>query len=225
MEPSNRKDRAKKRVGEYAASFVEDGMAVGLGTGSTAYFFILALAAAQREIVCVPTSEQTRELAEKTGLRLVPAGDVEKLHICVDGADEVDRGLNLVKGGGGAHAREKIIATMADHFIVVVDDCKMVERLGAFGVPVEVLAFGQAIVARRLREMGATDIAVWEDLSDNGNPVLNAAFPLIDDPGELACAISQLPGVVEHGIFPARLVSRVLVAGEKGIRELVPSSV
>ena len=149
-------DMAKEAAGRRAAELVEAGMRVGLGTGTTVHWTIVALGERRlADLVCVATSSGTERLARSVGLRLVPPDDAGRLDLAVDGADEVDAHWNLVKGGGGALAREKVVAEMADRFLVVVDGSKVVTRLGAFGLPVEALAFAPGVVAARLRSLGA----------------------------------------------------------------------
>jgi ribose 5-phosphate isomerase A len=213
--------RPKELAGRRAAEYVEDGMQVGLGTGSTVHYTILALGERKPDISCAPTSERTRELATRLGLRVLQPDEVGRLDLAIDGADEVDRHLNLIKGGGGAHTREKIVASMADRFIVVVDESKLVERLGAFGLPLEVLPFAPGIIAQRVRELGASRVTRRAERSDNGNVLLDADFGAIEDPPALAMRLSEIPGLVEHGIFPAAMVERVIVAGGDGVREVV----
>ena len=136
---------------------------------------------------------------------------MDALDIAIDGADEVDPALNLVKGGGGAHFRERMVAELAERFVVVVDESKLVDRLGDFGVPVEVMDFGQDVVARRLRAEGARSVLVRAATSDNGNLILDADFGLLDDPLDLADRLKAITGVIAHGIFPGELVSEVMV--------------
>ena len=192
-------------------------MRVGLGTGTTVHWTIVALGARRlAELVCVATSSGTERLARSVGLRLVPPDDAGQLDLAVDGADEVDAHWNLVKGGGGALAREKVVAEMADRFVVVVDGSKVVTRLGAFGLPVEALAFAPGVVAARLRSLGATRVERRPEPSDNGNPLLRAYFGAIADPAELAAQLGGVPGVVEHGLFLGPTVSQVIVAHADG---------
>jgi ribose 5-phosphate isomerase A len=214
-------NRTKELAGRRAAEYVQDGMRVGLGTGSTVHHTILALGERKPAISCAATSERTRELATRLGLQVLAPDEVGHLDLAIDGADEVDRHLNLVKGGGGAHTREKIVASMADRFIVVVDESKLVETLGAFGLPLEVLPFAPGIVGRRVLELGASRITRRPELSDNGNVLLDADFGAIEDPPALAVRLSEIPGLVEHGIFLAAMVERVIVSGEDGVREVV----
>lgn len=213
-------DEAKRQAGRRAADYVEDGMRVGLGTGSTVQHTIVALGERKPDIICVATSERSRELAEGLGLRVVPPDQVGALDLAIDGADEVDPRLNLIKGGGGAHTREKIVAQMAARFIVVVDESKLVGQLGAFGVPLEVLPFAPEVVASRVRALGATEVTRRAEPSDNGNLLMDAALPLIDDPAALAARLQEIPGLVEHGLFLSDRVERVIVAGPGGVREI-----
>jgi ribose 5-phosphate isomerase A len=212
-------DDAKRAAGRHAATYAEPGMRVGLGTGSTVRFTIEALAESGLDLTCTSTSVQTSELATSLGLRVVAPDELGTLDLVIDGADEVDPALNLTKGGGGAHTREKIVAQMTDRFVVVVDASKLVPRLGPFGTPLEVLDFAPGVVAARLRLLGAAELTTRERRSDNGNLLVDARFGPIDDPVALARELSQVPGVVEHGIFPGSMVERVVVAGADGVTE------
>jgi ribose 5-phosphate isomerase A len=221
MSERSRADELKEAAGRQAASYVEDGMRVGLGTGSTIHFTIVALGERRPDIVCTATSERTDALGRSLGLDMVSPDDIGQLDIALDGADEVDRDLNLTKGGGGAHTREKIVAQMAPRFIVVVDESKLVDRLGPFGTPLEILTFAPEVTMARVRELGARDVQPRPERSDNGNVLCDAQFGTIADPAALATALEAIPGVVEHGIFLADMVERVVVAGADGVRELV----
>lgn len=212
---------AKEAAGRKAAAYVTDGMRVGLGTGSTVHFTIVALGERGPDIVCAATSERTRALASELGLKVVPPDELLTLDVAIDGADEVDARFNLIKGGGGAHLREKIIAAMARRFIVVVDEAKLVETLGAFPLPLEVLPFAPAVVAEQVRALGARSVTTRGARSDNGNLLMDAAFERIADPAGLAARLAAIPGLIEHGLFPADMVERVVVAGSDGVRELV----
>lgn len=213
---------AKEATGRHAASFVEDGMRVGLGTGSTVHFTIVALGERRPDIVCTATSIRTHELAVSLGLRVVAPDELVELDLAIDGADEVDPALNLTKGGGGAHTREKVVAEMAARFVVVVDESKVVPHLGPFGTPLEVLDFAPGVVSARLAALGARSVRTREGRSDNGNLLVDADFGEITDPAALAADLAAIPGVVEHGIFPAPLTERVVVAGADGsVRELL----
>jgi ribose 5-phosphate isomerase A len=214
-------EAAKRVAGEAAASCVEDGMRVGLGTGSTVRYAIEALGAAGLDLTCVATSSATEELAGRVGLTLVAPDEALWLDVTIDGADEVDDDLNLTKGGGGALTREKVVASMAERFVVVVDRSKVVPHLGPFGMPIEVLPFAPAVVAERLMALGATSVDRRETPSDNGGVLFDADFGEIEDPVQLAAELSAIPGVVEHGIFLADIVSTVVVADADGGTEVL----
>lgn len=210
-----------------ALELVRPGMVVGLGTGSTAALFVTGLGAMVREgldVFGVPTSRETERLARECGIPLVEdlAGRID---LAVDGADEIDPELNLVKGGGGAHLREKLVAESADRFVVIADETKLVGRLGATApVPVEVVPFLWRRTAARLEEMGLAwtlrggESAAFE--TDNGNLVLELAVPGgIPDPAALGARLKAVTGVVEHGIF-AHLAVACLVGEAAGVRVL-----
>lgn len=212
MDTTDPKALIKQRVGVEAARMVEDGAVVGLGTGSTSAFAIEELGRRIREeglsIVGIPTSYSAAMLAQKAGIVLRTLDDVEHIDIAIDGADEVDPRKNLIKGGGGAHTREKVIDYLADLFVVVVDDSKLVRQLGeTFPVPVEVLPMAVSPVVRRLKGLGgepAVRMAVKKDgpvITDQGNFIVDVRFAGIHDPAALESAINNIPGVVENGIF------------------------
>jgi ribose 5-phosphate isomerase A len=219
--PADPRTRAKQEAGRRAAGYVADGMRVGLGTGSTVHWTIVELGERRPDIVCTATSVQTHDLALSLGLEVVSPDEIGHLDIAIDGADEVDPAFNLTKGGGNAHTREKIVAAMADRFVVVVDESKLVPELGPFGTPIEVLSFAPGVVAGAVRALGADDIVTRPLRSDNGNLVMLAHFGTIPDPTTLGAHLSEVPGLVEHGIFPGSMVERVVVAGGDGVRELV----
>lgn len=200
-------DTAKRVAGESAAEAVEDGMVVGLGTGSTAAHAIRAIGQAVDaglDVVGVPTSFQSRQLAKDCG---IPLGDLDDVSVdlAIDGADEVAGG-NLIKGGGAAHAQEKIVDASADRFLVVADPTKEADVL-SHPVPVEVLPMARSTVATAVEDLGGDPSlrrAERKDgpvVTDNGNLVLDCAFDSIDDPATLASDLATLPGVVEHGLF------------------------
>jgi ribose 5-phosphate isomerase A len=212
---------AKQRAGRAAADLVQDGMRVGLGTGSTVRWTIAALGERRPDVVCVATSAKTEEQARSLGLRLERPDAVRALDIAIDGADEVDPAGNLTKGGGGAHTREKVVAGMAARFVVVVDESKLVDRLGSFGTPLEVLDFAPGVVADRARAEGASEVITRPQRSDSGNVLLLAHFGPIEHPAALAARLSAIPGLIDHGIFLADTVSDVIIAGADGaIRRL-----
>lgn len=214
-------DEAKERAGRHAAGYVQDGMRVGLGTGSTVHWSIIELGDRRPDIVCTATSVQTHDLATSLGLTVVSPDEIGSLDLAIDGADEVDPAFNLTKGGGGAHTREKIVAQMAPRFVVVVDESKLVPHLGPFGTPLEVLDFAPEVVVARVLALGASAVVRRTVRSDNDNLLFDAHFGTVDDPAALARSLEQVPGIVEHGLFLAPMVERVVVAGLDGVRELV----
>jgi ribose 5-phosphate isomerase A len=201
-------EREKRLAAEAAAALVEDGMTVGLGTGSTAGHFLVALAARKLDLRCVPTSIATERAAEALGLRLVPFDDAEalaRLDLAVDGVDQVAPDGWLVKGNGGAHTREKIVGAAAVRFVVIASSDKLVERIVS-PVPLELLAFGVAATLDRLGHARLRDAPPTPDgglLADWLGPV--------GEPAELAARLDATPGVVDHGLFPPELVSEVVV--------------
>jgi ribose 5-phosphate isomerase A len=197
-------------------ALIEDDMRVGLGTGSTVRYAVEALGRSGRDVTCVVTSTATEEQAREVGLEVIGPDEAVRLDLTIDGADEVDQFLNLTKGGGGALTREKIVAAMADRFVVIVDKAKVVAHLGAFPTPVEVLPFATAVTADALRMLGAGTVELRDGLSDNGLPILDLHFKEIDDPEEMAAKLSATPGVVEHGIFLADMVTSVIVGDADG---------
>lgn len=200
-------DAAKERAGESAAEEIRDGMVVGLGTGSTTAYAIRRLGTrvdAGLDIRGIPTSFQARTLAQEVGIPLTTLDEATP-DVAIDGADQV-AGWDLVKGGGAAHAREKIVDTAADRFLVVVDPSKKADSLD-HPVPIEVLAAARRTVARRVQQLGGDPTlrsATRKDgpvVTDNGNLVLDCEFGTISDPASLAVRLSSVPGVVEHGLF------------------------
>ena len=201
---------AKRLAGEAAAELVKSGMVVGLGTGSTVAWTIKRLGARVREeglrFLGVPTSFQAENLAIASGITLTTLNVHSVLDLAIDGADQVDRRMFVIKGGGAAHTREKVVACSAERFVIVADESKYVERL-VHPVPVEVLPFAARLVERRLRELGGDPVlrlGKMKDgpvITDNGNFVMDVDFGVIEDPEALAARLCGIPGVVEHGIF------------------------
>lgn len=198
-------DPAKKAAGEEAAKYVESGMALGLGTGSTVAYFLDALAAAHLDVQGVPTSEQTADRCRQLGIPLLDPAQVIRLDLCVDGADELDHGLTLTKGGGGALLREKVVATMADRMIVIATTDKLVDHLGdTFAIPVEVIPFAAGPVRRTLESWGLEVVTRGggDYRTDNGNMILDARRDGgIEDPEAFEAQCLLVPGVAECGIF------------------------
>lgn len=223
-------DEAKLLAAKRAVEFIREGMNVGLGTGSTATLFIRELGKAVANglrIQAIATSDASRELAVELGIPITTFEATPLLDVNVDGADEVAPGLALIKGGGGAHLREKIVASAAREFIVVADESKVVEKLGKFPLPVEVIQLALPLVQRRLDELGLKPSlrparngqGPW--ITDEGNLILDCHCGVIEDPEELAAEIRNIVGVVEHGLFLG-MATLALVAGENGVRELQP---
>lgn len=220
-------DEAKLLVGQRAAEFVQDGMRVGLGTGSTATMFIRELGKRVQQglrIRCVASSEASHKLGLELGMDVTTLDELPELDVYIDGADEVGPGLALIKGGGGALLREKIVASAAERFIVVVDESKLVEKLGKFPLPVEVIKMALPLVRPRLEELGlhpkqrrARD-GSGAYLTDEGNYILDCACGVIEDPEETAAEIRNIVGVVEHGLFLG-MATMALIAGESGVVE------
>jgi ribose 5-phosphate isomerase A len=220
-------DSLKRAAGESAASLVEDGMVVGLGTGSTAKFAVEAIGARVRaglKILGVPTSGQTAAQARSLGIPLGELTADRRVDLTIDGADEVDiHNLDLIKGKGGALLREKIVASVSDGLVIVVDESKLVEKLGRGILPVEVVRFGWEATARKLRELGAApalrkDAAGEAFVSEGGNYIVDCTLNGELSPAALASAIDGVVGVVEHGLFLG-MTSRVFSAGAEGVRE------
>ena len=222
-------DTAKHIVGVAAAELVEPGMLLGLGTGTTAAFLVRALAERLRAGLtikgAVPTSQETAQLAGNLGIPLVSLDSYPTLDLAIDGADEIDPQLNLIKGAGGALLREKIVATAARRFVVIGDSSKLVPRLGThFALPVEVVPFAQTPVQRRLEALGASvELRMRAGqlfITDNQNVILDCRFPNgIADPTGLQEQIRAIVGVVEHGLFLG-IAQRALIAGPEGLRTL-----
>lgn len=220
----------RQRAAERALDYVENGMAIGLGTGSTASFMLRGLAARLAEgrlqrIVGVPTSEQTAALARELGIPLTTLDQHPSLDLALDGADEIDPHLRLIKGLGGAMLREKIVAASAKRFIVMASDRKRVERLGERSpLPVEVVAFGMPLCMRRLAALGGKPVLRRDRtgapfVTDEGHLILDCHFGVIADPEALATAICAIPGVVAHGLFLG-MASLAVIAGPDGVVEI-----
>jgi len=210
--------KEKKLAAEAAAELVESGMRVGLGTGSTVAYLLPALARRGLDVRCVATSLATEQQARALGLRVETfAGEdsLDRLDLAIDGADQVDPSRWLVKGGGGAHTREKAVAAAADRFVVIVSSDKLVERLRP-PVPLELLEFGLAATLRRLGDVRLRDVPRSPD-----SGVIADFTADFDDAEALAARLAAMPGVVEHGLFPPELVSEVVVGRGDGVERLL----
>jgi ribose 5-phosphate isomerase A len=227
MKTSGGTDDQKRRAGERAAEEVDDGDVVGLGTGSTAAYAIRTIGEAVEaglNVRGIPTSFDSRRLAREAGIPVRSLDEVDRIDLAIDGADRVDRDRAAIKGGGAAHAREKVVDAAADRFVVVADPSKVVDTL-SHPVPLEVLPDAYAAVEREVATLGGepslrrADAKDGPVVTDNGNLVLDCDFGRIDEPGGLARRLSELPGVVEHGLF-VDLVDTVYVGTDDGVDRL-----
>lgn len=214
-------DELKALVGRAAVDYVVPGSVVGVGTGSTVNCFIDALAGIKDRIKgAVSSSVKSTERLQALGIRVFDANEVESLPVYIDGADEIDRGGNMIKGGGAALTREKIVADMAERFICIADESKLVDVLGRFPLPVEVIPMARELVARRLRVLGGNPRLRAGVTTDNGNVILDVSGLSITDPAAMEAEITQWPGVVTVGIF-ARNRARVCLLGTaQGVKTL-----
>jgi ribose 5-phosphate isomerase A len=224
-------DAQKRAAAARAVEFVRPGMRLGLGTGSTAKHFVELVGERVRaglDIVAVPTSEATRADAERCGIRLTTLDETPELDLTVDGADEVAPDLSLIKGGGGALLREKIVAAASARMIVIADQGKWVDRLGRFPLPIEVTPFGFLATKRAVEKAigavqrpGPLTLRLGKDshafVTDGGHWIIDAALGRIDDPGAMAHALSTVPGVMEHGLF-VDLAQMVILGGPDGVK-------
>ena len=230
------KQDLKRAAARAALDHVENGMTLGIGTGSTAERFVLALGERVRDglfVVGVPTSERTRRLCEDEGIRLTTLEERPQLDLTVDGADEIDGRLRLIKGGGGALLREKIVAHASRRMIVIADESKLVDALGTFPLPIEVVRFGLEATRRAVRDvceangmdgeivLRGGENGVFE--TDEGHVILDAAFGRIQNPEGLAAELAHVPGVVEHGLF-LDVATLALVATGEGVRAFTASA-
>jgi ribose 5-phosphate isomerase A len=215
----------KQLAGERAVEYVKDGMVVGLGTGSTVYFTIKRLGMLVSEgldIIGIPTSISSENIAKESGIKLSTLDEHPKIDVTIDGADEVDPNLNLIKGMGGALFREKIVASVSDMEIIVVDPSKMVDILGTKSpLPVEVASFGWKICGERLKTFGCeVNLRMKDDaifISDNKNYTLDCTFEQISNPKQLESEINNIPGVIENGLF-LDIADTALVGSENGVQ-------
>jgi ribose 5-phosphate isomerase A len=220
-------DRLKMEAAQRALALVEPGMAVGLGSGSTATMWIKLLGEKVRDeglrIRAIASSDDSEKLGRSYGIPFTNFEETKQLDLTVDGADEVAPGLALIKGGGGKLLREKIVASASKRFVVVVDESKVVEKLGAFPLPVEVIPMAEPLVSAELKSLGFTPkIRVNKDgseyITDEGNLILDCSGMLIDDPAAMGKKLDSIVGVVEHGLFLG-MAELVLIAGEGGVTE------
>ncbi|WP_336772061.1 ribose-5-phosphate isomerase RpiA [Paenibacillus sp. MMO-58] len=220
---------SKRIAAEKAVELVKDGMKVGLGTGSTAYWAIQAIGRRVKEegltIQAVATSVQSEQLAKELGIPMMPFADVDVLDLTIDGADEVDPALHLIKGGGGALLREKIVAAASKQLIIIVDESKDVKQLGKFPLPVEIVPFAFELTVKKLRKLGCEPKLrkKGEELyvTDNGNYIADCEFGAITDPEALHDDLNRIPGVVDNGLF-IHMASLVIVGSADGSIRSIP---
>ena len=227
LEIKSVRDAEKQAAARAAVQLVESGSVVGLGSGSTATYALHFLAERLRaglKIVGIPTSQNTQHLAEQLGIPLTTLEANPVIDIDIDGADEIDPQLNLIKGGGGAQLREKVIASAAKRFIVVAESVKLVPRLGKFPLPVEVIPFAEPLIKIRIAALGAvvslrTGASGQPYVTDEGHHILDCNFGEIDDPAGLSWELHDIPGVVEHGLFIA-MAEMAFVGKDGGVVQL-----
>ncbi|HAU1200894.1 TPA: ribose-5-phosphate isomerase RpiA [Legionella pneumophila] len=211
----------KIKAAKAAIAYIEDDMVIGVGTGSTVNFFIKELAAIKHKIeACVASSKATEALLRAEGIPVIDLNSVRDLPIYVDGADEVNERGEMIKGGGGALTREKIVANVATQFICIVDESKVVKRLGEFPVAVEVIPIARSFVARQIVKLGGDPEYREGFITDNGNIILDVFNLNFSTPMALEDSLNVIPGVVENGVFAKRLADKVLVASASGVNNL-----
>nr|WP_276537557.1 ribose 5-phosphate isomerase A [Oceanobacillus jeddahense] len=217
----------KQHAAEKAAEKVKDGMVLGIGSGSTVNYMLKKLAKRMEEeglqIKGIPSSKKTEKLANELGIPLTTFAENSKIDLAIDGADEIDEHLQLSKGGGGSLVREKMVDSIADYFIVIAGEDKLVKSLGEFPLPVEVVPFGWELTEKRLANLGCqTALRYQEDerfISDNGNYIIDCQFEIIDDPEKLHSEIKSLLGVVETGLF-VNIADEVIISENGQLRSL-----
>jgi len=216
-------DQEKAAAARASLRYVRDGHIVGLGTGSTAAYAVRFLGErvqAGLKIQGIPTSRHTKELAESLGIPLTTLDEFQQIDVTIDGADEIDPELRLIKGGGGALLREKIVASATRKFVIIADSTKQVPRLGRFPVPVEVISFAEGLVAKKIALLGAsvgvrTEPSGQPFITDEGHRILDCNFGPISDPPALARELEAMPGVVEHGLFIDMATIALIGKGDK----------
>ena len=214
-------DELKRAVARAALAHVVEGKIVGVGTGSTARMFIDALAEMKDRIAgAVASSEDTRIRLEAHGIKVFDLNEVSELPVYIDGADEISAEMHMIKGGGAALTREKIVAAVADKFVCIVDSSKLVDVLGRFPLPIEVIPMASAHVARELAKLGGTPVLREGVVTDNGNLIIDLKGLQILDPVDLEMRINQITGVVTNGLFAARPANICLLGTRDGVRTL-----
>lgn len=219
-----RQDDLKRAAAAAALEYVRPGMVLGVGTGTTAAFFIELLASSAIDLkAVVPSSAATATMLKAAGLPLADLPSAPAPSLYVDGADQVDPLLRLIKGRAGAHFREKLIASLSCRFLCICDESKLTPELGGVPIPIEVVAPAAAFVAARIAALGGTVTERWGFMTDNGNPVLDVTGLDLSDPEGLEVELDALPGVIECGIFARRPADLVLCGGPHGVRVIEPA--
>ena len=218
----------KQNVAKYAADLVIGGMTVGIGTGSTAHHLLVALAERMKhglQFRGVPTSSQTLQQAKRLNIPMIDLDEAEKIDIAIDGADEISPELNLIKGGGGAFLQEKMVAFSAEKFIVIADESKIVESLGKFPLPVEVVPYGIKRMIRQIETLGCKQVLVRRRnneifITDHGHYILDCHFNSISDPHHLNTHLKEIPGVVENGLFIRMAGTAIIGYADGTVKEI-----
>ncbi|MES2720483.1 MAG: ribose-5-phosphate isomerase RpiA [Pseudomonadota bacterium] len=214
-------DALKRAVAEAALAHVQDGEVLGVGTGSTANFFIDGLKPIRHKVkAAVASSEATKQRLEAIGIEVVSLNEVDHIGVYVDGADEINAALEMIKGGGGALTREKIVAALADKFVCIADDSKWVAQLGSFPLPIEVIPMARSMIARELVRLGGSPVYRTGFVTDNGNVILDTYNLDIRNPVELETRLNNLVGVVCNGLFARRPADVLLLGGSAGVRTI-----
>lgn len=214
-------DALKRAVAEAALGYVEEGEILGVGTGSTANFFIEGLKPIRHKVkAAVASSEATKQRLEAIGIDVVSLNDVDHIGVYVDGADEINAALEMIKGGGGALTREKIVAALADKFVCIADESKWVQQLGKFPLPIEVIPMARSMIARELVKLGGSPVYRQGVVTDNGNVILDTYGLDISNPVALETQLNNLVGVVCNGLFARRPADVLLLGGSAGVRTI-----
>ena len=214
-------DALKRAVAEAALVHVRDGEVLGVGTGSTANFFIDGLKSIRHKVkAAVASSEATKQRLEAIGIEVVSLNEVDHIGVYVDGADEINAALEMIKGGGGALTREKIVAALADKFVCIADESKWVQQLGTFPLPIEVIPMARSMIARELVRLGGSPVYRTGFVTDNGNVILDTYHLDIRNPVELETRLNNLVGVVCNGLFARRPADVLLLGGSAGVKTI-----